>query len=45
MKPDYYYVLAWHFLPEFVEREKKFLDSGGKFIVSMPSFSIIANNK
>jgi SAM-dependent methyltransferase len=41
MKPDYYFVLAWHFLPEFIEREKKFLDSGGKFIISTPSFAII----
>jgi hypothetical protein len=41
MKPDYYFVLAWHFLPEFIKRERKFLESGGKFIVSMPSFRII----
>lgn len=41
-KPDYYFVLAWHFLPEFIEREKEFLDRGGKFIVSMPEFKIIS---
>jgi len=40
-QPDYYFVLAWHFLPEFIEREEKFLKQGGKFIVSMPNFSII----
>jgi len=40
-QPDYYFVLAWHFLPEFQEREKLFLENGGKFIVSMPEFRII----
>lgn len=41
LRPDYYFVLAWHFLPEFIEREYDFLNRGGKFIVSMPSFEII----
>lgn len=41
--PDYYFVLAWHFLPEFLEREKDFLARGGKFIVPMPEFRIIEN--
>lgn len=40
-KPDYYFVLAWHFLPEFIEREKKFLEGGGKFIVPMPEFRVV----
>ena len=39
--PDYYFILAWHFLSEFQEREKLFLENGGKFIVSMPEFRII----
>ena len=39
--PDYYFVLAWHFLPEFLEREDIFINQGGKFIVSMPEFKII----
>ena len=41
MKPDYYFVLAWHFLPEFMEREAEFLRRGGKFIVPMPGLKII----
>lgn len=41
LRPDYYFVLAWHFIPEFVEREKKFLAGGGHFIVSMPEFRLI----
>jgi NDP-4-keto-2,6-dideoxyhexose 3-C-methyltransferase len=39
-KPDYYFVLAWHFLPEFIKREQDFLKNGGKFIISMPYFSV-----
>jgi NDP-4-keto-2,6-dideoxyhexose 3-C-methyltransferase len=41
LKPDYYFILAWHFLPEFISRESEFLKNGGKFIVSMPEFKII----
>ena len=40
-KPDYFLVLPWHFLPEFREREKNYLVSGGKFIVPLPQFTLI----
>lgn len=40
-KPDYYFVLAWHFIDSFVQREIEFLRRGGKFIISMPEFKII----
>lgn len=40
-KPDYYFVLAWHFLPEFLAREAEYLKRGGKFIVPMPEFKIL----
>lgn len=40
-KPDYYFILAWHFLPEFLQRESEFLKGGGKFIVPMPEFRVI----
>jgi hypothetical protein len=40
-KPDYYFVLAWHFFPEFKEREKEFLQGGGKFILPMPEFKVV----
>lgn len=45
LKPDYYFVLAWHFLPEFLARESEFLERGGKFVVSMPDFRIIGSGK
>ena len=28
MRPDYYLVLPWHFLDEFIEREHEYLDAG-----------------
>lgn len=34
-------VLPWHFISEFIEREKEFLDRGGKFLVPCPKFEII----
>ena len=40
-KPDYYFILAWHFLPEFLSRETEYLKGGGKFIVPMPAFRVI----
>ena len=40
-KPDYFLVLPWHFLQEFIEREHAYLKSGGKFIVPLPEFRII----
>jgi SAM-dependent methyltransferase len=40
-KPDYMLVLAWHFIAEFKEREKEYLENGGKFIVPAPKFEII----
>lgn len=39
-KPDYVIILAWHFVSNFLEREKDLLDAGVKFIVTMPQFQI-----
>ncbi len=41
MRPDYYLALPWHFLDEFLDRERDFLDRGGHFIVPMPSVQIV----
>lgn len=43
-KPDYFLVLPWHFLKEFLVREKEYLDNGGKFIVPLPKFQIISTS-
>ncbi len=42
LKPDYFLVLPVAFIKEFIKREKKWLDSGGKFIVPFPKFKIIS---
>lgn len=41
VKPDYLLVLPWHFISEFMEREKKLLNNGTKFIVTCPKFEVI----
>jgi NDP-4-keto-2,6-dideoxyhexose 3-C-methyltransferase len=40
-KPDYFLVLPWHFLPEFAQREREFLDGGGQFILPLPSVRVV----
>jgi hypothetical protein len=40
--PDYLLVLPWHFVAEFREREKEYLNSGGKIIVPCPKFEVIS---
>ena len=42
-KPDYFLVLPWHFLKEFVKREQDYLAGGGKFIVPLPEFQVIGS--
>lgn len=43
-KPDYLLVLPYHFIKEIKEQEKDFLKTGGKMIVAIPRFRIIAND-
>lgn len=40
-RPDYFLILPWHFLDEFLKREKTYLDGGGRFIVPLPEFRLI----
>lgn len=40
-QPDYCLILPWHFVDEFVEREKDYLRKGGKFIVPCPQFQVL----
>lgn len=39
--PDYLLILPWHFINEFREREKDYLQKGGQFIVPCPKFEIV----
>ncbi|HKO60663.1 MAG TPA: class I SAM-dependent methyltransferase [Pyrinomonadaceae bacterium] len=40
-RPDYFLVLPWHFFDEFKERERSFLEGGGKFILPLPEVRVI----
>ena len=42
-RPDYFLVLPWAFLHEFMEREREFLTLGGKFIAPLPEYQIISS--
>jgi len=39
-KPDYLLILPWHFIHEFLHREKDFLSRGGKFITPLPEVKV-----
>jgi len=41
MKPDYLFVLPWHFKHSILEREADFLAQGGKVIFPLPEIEII----
>jgi len=40
-KPDYFLVLPWHFKKGIVEKERDFLNQGGKLIFPLPEIEII----
>lgn len=41
VNPDYFLVLPWHFLDNFIKQEKKYLATGGHFIVPLPEMAVI----
>ena len=41
LKPDYFFVMPYGFINEFIKREKKWLNSGGRFILPYPNFKIL----
>jgi hypothetical protein len=41
LRPDYYLALPWHFMDEFLDREREFLERGGQFIVPIPSVRVV----
>ena len=41
MNPDYFIVMPWHFKNGILEREKEFLERGGKMIFPFPEIEII----
>lgn len=43
-RPDYLFVLPYHFLEEIKNQEREFLKHGGKMIVAIPEFRVITGN-
>ena len=41
LKPNYFFVMPYAFIKEFIKREKKWLTEGGKFILPYPNFKVI----
>jgi SAM-dependent methyltransferase len=40
-KPDYVVIIAWRYWEPIIEKHRKFLDQGGRFIVPLPTLRII----
>ncbi len=40
-KPDYLLILAWNFAESIIKKNKKFHESGGKFIIPLPNLEVI----
>lgn len=40
-KPDYFLVMPYAFLSEFMELERDWHDNGGRFIVPLPTFGVV----
>jgi len=41
LNPDYFFVLPWHFRDNLIQREKAFLERGGKMIFPLPQIEIV----
>jgi len=43
-QPDYFLVLPWHFIDNFMDKNQEYLEKGGKFIVPCPEPVIIGKD-
>ena len=41
-KPDVFLVLPWHFKNNFLQRERTFLEGGGKLLFPLPAIELVA---
>ena len=42
LNPDYFFVMPYGFISEFIKREKKWLKGGGKFMLPYPKFKVVS---
>ena len=42
-RPDYYFVLPWHFRDSFVRREQAYLRSGGRMLFPLPEPVVVGH--
>ena len=42
MKPDYFFVLPWHFRKGIIKKEQKYLESGGKLVFPLPEIEVFS---
>jgi len=40
-KPDYFLVLPWHFRDSILERERAYLEGGGRFVFPLPRIDVV----
>lgn len=40
-RPDFLFVLPWHFREEIIPREREYLEGGGKLVFPLPKFEIV----
>ncbi|MFH1692593.1 MAG: methyltransferase domain-containing protein [Candidatus Omnitrophota bacterium] len=43
-KPDYLFVLPWHFKKEFLMREKEYMKKGGALLFALPNIEVIKSD-
>ena len=43
-KPDYVVVLAWRYAEPFIKKSHAYLESGGRFVIPVPEFRVVAND-
>ena len=41
LRPDYYFVLPWHFREAFLKRESEFIARGGRLVFPLPTLDIV----
>jgi len=41
LRPDYYFILPWHFREAFLKREKAFIERGGRLIFPLPTLDVV----